>query len=107
MAKKILNSILTPEIKAAFKEKYPHLSGKMHRKILRNMVKIRLNPIGTLKNDNGIRKSRKERRQLAKKLKVPFEARYNGPVYKVQYSNVVNEDNGKVTQVKTYHEVAQ
>lgn len=107
--KKILNSIITPEIKAAFKTKFPHLSGKATRKILRNMVKSYISPYGKgdLKNDNHIRKSRQERRKLAKDLKVPFEARYNGPVYMTKYENVKTEVNGKekVTQVKTYHEV--
>jgi hypothetical protein len=108
--KKILNNIITPEIKAAFTAKFPHLSGKATRKILRNMVKSYINPVGNgkLKNDNGIRKSRKERRQLAKKLKVPFEARYNGPVFVTKHENVTittKKGKEKEIQVKTYHEV--
>lgn len=96
-----LNDIITEKIKKDFNEQ-TGLSGKAARKILRGIAKDALSPIGNNKGDtyNKVKRSRKDRKKLAKLLKVPFEPRYNGPVYRLVRKL---DDDGK--QVIEYQEV--
>jgi len=81
--------------------------GKFGRKVIRNRIRISNSKIGKLVGTNplGIRKTRQERKALAKKLKVPFEPRYNGKRFRIIQKLVQEENNKYPKLVKEYKEL--
>lgn len=87
-----LNDIITDKIKKDFTAE-TGLKGKIARKMLRQIAKDSISSQGKNSGDSysKVKMSRQERKSLAKKLKVPFEPRYNAPIFKMQYETVKNE----------------
>lgn len=90
-----LNDFITPKAKDYFKEQF---GGSVGRQILRNIARRELiKKKGALESTLGKMRSRQERKATARALKIDFNPRYNGPVFKTESKLVEVQKEGKTT----------
>lgn len=107
-SKKYRNTIKKVKTKKGIKQvEFIIISGgRIGREILRNIAKheIKKNK-GQLESPLGKMKSRQERKAMAKALKINFNPRYNGPVFKTENKLIEVKKEGKTPYMKLVSEV--